>query len=218
MARINGIKENIIEDAKNRLSDNKVKLDKILNQLQKEKNYLERLIKEHEEAQRLADEARSFFLSRKEKLDERLKSQNNLLETQNKQLIAGKKMLSFIQKFNVKSRKKDANNGLMEEVKTFLKLEKSKTEIKVLEQQNKANEAGKQPNSSSKNTQKVIKASGKTKVEDELQQDKIVVGSLVQLLSSRKNGTVESIKGDVLTVLFDSIRLKVTRDKLRFLK
>jgi len=214
VARINGIEEGIIEEAKNRLSDNKVKLDKILNQLQREKNYLERLIKEHEEAQRLADEARTYFLSRKDKLDDRLKSQQILLETQNKQLIAGKKMLSFIQKFNVKSRKKDANNALMEEVRTFLKLEKSKTEIKVLEQQNKVKDEQIQR----KNTMHVIKASGKVKEEEQLQQDKIKEGSLVQLLSSRKNGTVETVKGDLITVLFDTIRMKVSRDKLQFLK
>lgn len=211
VARINGISEQIINEAKNRLSKNKVKLDALLNQLQKEKNYLQALIKEHQQAQKLADEARTFFTEKKEKLDERLKSQHHIQETQNKQLIAGKKMLQFIEKFNVKSRKKDVNNALIEEVRTFLKMEKSKTEIKVQEQKTKEKDL-------KKVGPKIIKANTKPIVQDEFQQDKIVVGSLVQLISTKRNGTVASMEGKHVTVNFDNARLKVELTKLRFLK
>ncbi len=214
VARINGIGEEIIQEAKSRLSKNKVKLDHLLNQLQKEKNYLQSLIKEHQEAQKLAEEARQFFTQKSGKLDERLKSQQNIHETQNKQLIAGKKMLQFVEKFNVKSRKKEANNALLEEVRTYLRMEKSKTEIKVQEQKTKLREE-----QTKKSTgPKVIKASSKPMEQDEFQIDKITVGSLVQLVSTKRNGTVESIEGKKVTVIFDNARLKVELDKLRFLK
>ncbi|MEN9302665.1 MAG: hypothetical protein RL264_1094 [Bacteroidota bacterium] len=215
VARINGIKETIIEAAQQRLSDNKVRLDKLLNALQKEKNHLDNLISEHIKAQQLADEARTYFLEQRRKLEEKLKSRNEVQEKQNKQLSAGKKMLQFIDKFNVRSRKKDANSILMEEIRTFIKLEKSKLEIKKSEQQINKDTVSKGKTQQTKPL--IKKATGRVEV-DENQQDKIVKGSQVQLLSSRKNGTVEQVQNDSITVLFDNMRMKVEREKLRFLK
>jgi len=45
VAKINGIPDDIIEEAKSRLDDKKVKMDRLLNELQKEKSYLKRLNK-----------------------------------------------------------------------------------------------------------------------------------------------------------------------------
>lgn len=207
VATMNGISNEIIETAKGLLDEKKVKLDRLLNDLQKEKNYLERLTKEHREAQDNAEKARQTFVDRKERLEERLKSTQTVSETQNKQLVAGKKMLSFIDKFNVKSRKKDANNLLIEELRTFLRMEKSKTEIKIQQEKEKI------PVKVSQKKQKKIEV-----VVDQYQQDKIIVGSLVQLISTKQKGTVESINGKQLTVTFDNLRLKVVREKLQFLK
>lgn len=207
VATMNGISNEIIETAKGLLDEKKVKLDRLLNDLQKEKNYLERLTKEHREAQDNAEKARQTFVDRKERLEERLKSTQSVSETQNKQLVAGKKMLSFIEKFNVKSRKKDANNLLIEELRTFLRMEKSKTEIKIQQEKEKI------PVKVSQKKQKKIEV-----VVDQYQQDKIIVGSLVQLISTKQKGTVESINGKQLTVTFDNLRLKVEREKLQFLK
>ncbi|MFY7667176.1 MAG: endonuclease MutS2, partial [Crocinitomicaceae bacterium] len=47
VAKMNGIKSEIISTAKGLLDDKKVKLDRLLNDLQKEKNYFERLSREH---------------------------------------------------------------------------------------------------------------------------------------------------------------------------
>lgn len=206
VATMNGISNKIIETAKGLLDEKKVKLDRLLNDLQKEKNYLERLTKEHREAQDNAEKARQTFVDRKERLEERLKSTQSVSETQNKQLVAGKKMLTFIEKFNVKSRKKDANNLLIEELRTFLRMEKSKTEIKIQQEKEKI------PVKVSQKKQKKIEV-----VVDQYQQDKIIVGSSVQLISTRQKGTVESINGKQLTVIFDNLRMKVEREKLQFL-
>jgi DNA mismatch repair protein MutS2 len=207
---MNGIPDALIETAKGLLDEKKVKLDRLLNDLQKEKNYLERLTKEHQEAQQNAEEARLFFTERKEKLDERLKSQQLLSENNNKQLIAGKKMLSFIEKFNVKSRKKDANNALIEEMRQFLRLEKSKTELKV--QQEKQKELTLKQSKSPKKPKKIV-------VEEDLnQQAKIKVGSTVQLIATKQKGTVESFSGKTISVIFGNARLKVELEKLQWIK
>ncbi len=210
VAKMNGIPNELIETAKGLLDDKKVKLDRLLNDLQKEKNYLERLNKEHLEAQRTAEEARLFFTERKEKLDERLKSQQLVSESNNKQLIAGKKMLSFIEKFNLKSRKKDANNALFEEIRTFLRLEKSKTELKIQQEKQKELEL-KQTKSPKKIKKPIVE-------EDIYQQSKIKIGSTVQLIATKQKGTVESMTGRNISVIFGNARLKVELEKLQLIK
>lgn len=210
VAKMNGIPSELIETAKSLLDDKKVKLDRLLNDLQKEKNYLERLNKEHLEAQRTAEEARLFFTERKEKLDERLKSQQLVSESNNKQLIAGKKMLTFIDKFNVKSRKKDVNNALFEEIRTFLRLEKSKTELKIQQEKQKDLELNQ-----SKSPKKVKK---QLIEEDIYQQSKIKIGSTVQLISTKQKGTVELIKARNISVIFGNARLRVELEKLQLIK
>ena len=51
----------------------------------------------------------------------------------------------------------------------------------------------------------------------DFEQDKIKTGSLVQLISSKRNGTVESIKGNKVTVIFGNARMKVSLENLKFL-
>jgi DNA mismatch repair protein MutS2 len=204
VAEMNGIKQPIIEAAKGLLDEKKVKLDRLLNELQKEKNYLERLITEHQEAQTNAEESRMMFIEKRERYEDRLKSQQATIETNNKQLAAGKKMLQFIEKFNLKSRKKDANQLILEEIKNYIKLEKSKTEMKI--QQVKAE----------KPTVKVTIANKKK--QEELNQHLIKVGSSVQILGTNRIGIVDKIKDKYLEVIFGVALIKVEREKLRFLK
>ncbi len=204
VAKMNGIKQPIIEAAKGLLDEKKVKLDRLLIELQKEKNYLERLITEHQEAQANAEESRMMFIEKRERYEDRLKSQQATIETNNKQLAAGKKMLQFIDKFNLKSRKKEANQVLIEEIKNYIKLEKSKTEVK--EQQVK----------SEKQNIKVTVA--KKKQQEELNQHLIKIGSSVQILGTNRIGIVDKIKDKFLEVIFGNALIKVEREKLRFLK
>jgi len=173
-------------------------------ELGKEKNYFERLSREHQDAQATAEEARLRFNEKKEHYENRLKSQQSLIEQNNKQLAAGKKMLQFIEKFNLKSRKKDANLDLLEEIKNFMKLEKSKTEVKI--QQQKAE----------KQSPKVTVA--KQKKQESLNQHLIKVGSSVQILGTNRIGIVDKIKEKHLEVIFGNALIKVEREKLRFLK
>jgi DNA mismatch repair protein MutS2 len=293
VAQINGIPMELIEEAKGKLDKNRVKMDHLLSELQKEKTYLERLNKEHIEAQELAEEARQYFLDRKEHFETRLKTQQEFIEKNNFYLNAGKKLKSYIDRFQTRTRKKDANNPLMDEVKKYLLIEKSKIEeaklktelmkkpgVKSLnrsvnenaktavhpkqqnslqDQENQTakqlsqlgsvsklkqkasvpqNSSAKKNNSTSSATKqdpaektqisqeikavvtppKVKKSKTQQPKQDPLQQDKIVVGSTVKMIETKQSGTVEDITGAILTVAFGFMRLKVTRDKLMWVK
>ena len=208
VAQINGIPLTLIEDAKTRLDERKVTMDRLLSELQKEKTYLERLNKEHIEAQRLAQRAKEEFTERKLKYDERLKTQLELTERNNKYLNAGKKMLAFIDRYAYKSRKKDTNKPLIDELTKYLAVEKAKIEEVKIAAKLKA-----EINNANPKKKKIQKPE-----EDPYQRHKIVVGSTVKLITTKQNGTVESILANTITVTFGFLRMKVEKEKLMWVK
>lgn len=208
VAQINGIPLELIEEAKNKIDDKKVNMDKLLSELQREKTYLEKLNQEHREAQQLAEEARISFLETKKKLDFKLQQQADFMETNSKFVNGGKKLKTFVDRFQSKSRKKDVNQPLLEEIKKYLTVEKSKIEEHKLK--DKLISAVKQ---NPKKKQKTIQTE-----QDIHQRDKIKIGSTVKLIETKQTGTVEEINGLILTVAFGFLRLKVERQKLSFVK
>lgn len=208
VAQINGIPQRIIEEAKSRLDDRKVKMDHLLSELQKEKNYFEKLNQEHREAQEAADEARNYFLEKRKHLERKIQTQQDLTEKNNKWLILGKKMEQFINAYNTNSKKKDANKAVLEDVRKYLALEKSK--IDNLTRKEKLKAAVAKPTVAKKKKVVVEK--------DDYQQAKIVVGSSVKLISTKQAGTVEEINGNMITVLFGFMRMKVEREKLMWVQ
>lgn len=209
VAQMNGIPMDLIDKAKGKLDGKKVKMDQLLSDLHREKMYLERLNKEHIDAQETAERARLDYLEKKERFEDRLKNQQNTLEQNNVYLNAGKKMKAFIDRYQTKTRKKDANNPLLEDVRKYLMIEKAK-----IEEAKRKVELMK-PVVPSKTAKK--KKTHKPE-EDPYQRDKIVVGSTVKMIETKQSGTVEEIKGALLTVVFGFMRLKVEREKLMWVK
>jgi len=201
VAQMNGISKELIADAKSRLDQKKVKLDTLLNSLQKERNQLLEKSKKFDRVSTEAIRAKAEYESKESKLDARLSQVNQVTEVNSKQLQAGKKMLQFIERFNAKSRKKDVNTLLFQELTQFLRMEKSKTELKKQE-----SIAPKKP--TKKQQEKV----------ETYQQEMIKVGSQVQLIQTNRIGVVEEMKGKQLSVIFGQARIKVSLNKLRFLK
>jgi DNA mismatch repair protein MutS2 len=201
VAQMNGISKELIEDAKSRLDQKKVKLDTLLNSLQKERNQLLEKSRKFDRVSTEAIRAKAEYESKESKLDSRLTQVNQVTEVNSKQLQAGKKMLQFIEHFNAKSRKKDANTLLFQELTQFLRMEKSKTEIKKQETV--------EPKKPTKKQQEKVET---------YQQELIEVGCQVQLIQTNRIGIVEEMKGKQLSVIFGQARIKVSLDKLRFLK
>ncbi len=208
VAQINGIPMELIEQAKGKMDDRKVRMDRLLNDLQKEKTYLERLNKEHIEVQRLAQEAKEDYLEKKRRFEEKLKTQQETIERNNKYLNAGKKMLGYIDRYVTKSRKKDINNPLLEEIRKYLAVEKAKIEgVKLAEKLKSQSQAT-----------KIKKKKPQKPEEDPYQRHRINVGSTVKLISTKQSGTVEALEGEIALVEFGFLRMKVERDKLMWIK
>jgi DNA mismatch repair protein MutS2 len=180
-----------------------------LGELNHEKMNLQRTNQMHSEAQMKADAARVEYQEKKVKFEERLKSQQEFIERNNIYLNAGKKMKSFIDRFQASSRKKETNKSLWEELRTYLMVEKTKIEEAKRKQELMNQPVKKQ---SKKPTKRQIPE------KDPYQRDKIVVGSTVKMIETKQSGTVEEIKGHLLTVTFGFMRLKIEREKLMWIR
>ena len=208
VAQINGIPLELIEEAKTKIDEHKVNMDRLLSELQREKTYLEKLNHEHIEAQRTAEEARISYNEKKKRFDEKLAQQQIAMERDNKFVNTGKKLKSFIDRYQAKSRKKDANQPLLDEIKKYLAVEKGKIEQAKLSEKLKAEVNAKKPKK-----QKAMQPET-----DPYQRDKIVAGSTVKLIETKQSGTVEEISGQMITVAFGFLRMKVERERLMWIK
>jgi DNA mismatch repair protein MutS2 len=207
VAQMNGISTDVIEKAKSKLDGGRIHMDKLLSELNKEKMRLQRLNQEHEKAKEHAQNAEQVFLEKKEKFEERLKTQQDFIERNNVYLNSGKKMKSFIDRYVTITRKKDPNKQLFEDVRKYLLVEKSK--IEESKRKLELVKAAAQP------IKKVKKPIPQV---DTYQRDKIVVGSTVKMIETRQSGTVEEINRHLITVTFGFMRLKVEREKLMWVK
>lgn len=215
VAEINGIPKELIEEAKLKLDSKKVEMDRLLNELHKEKTYLERLNKEHIEAQEIAQKSKNEYDDKRDLYEYKLKQIREQAEESNKYVQSGKKLQSFVKRYISNSRKKTVNDSLMEEVRKYLAVEKSKQETVV--QKEKQVHVAKMISVQTNSAKKKKKSAPKVKV-DEYHREKIVVGSHVKLITTKQTGVVEEISKDQITVAFGFARMKVTRDKLMWIK
>lgn len=206
VATINGIPEEIIQSAKEKISSDKLRMDKLLSELQKEKNYLTKLNKEHIEAQKIAQDAKNHFEELSDELNEKL-DKIRLNATKNERLLKlGTKMSAFIDRYISRSRKKSINDELMEDIRKYLAVEKTK-----LDEANELQKRKKQ--TAQKQKLKKIKPE-----QDQYQRHRIAVGSKVKLIATRQSGTVEEMSGENVVVTFGFARMKVTKDKLMWVE
>ena len=202
IAKIVGISEKLIKKAKDSLGDNKIRFDKLLSSLQKDKNEIERLISTNQLTEKKAKETIAYYESMNEKLNQRLQSTNNSIEGQTRQINLGKKLQVFIERYNLKSKKKGVNDELIEDIKRMIIIEKSKQNLKLSSQ------------AQTKNKDKPLSAK---QLEALKVLENIKVGSKVSILSTNQVGIVERIKGDEVHLEIGNIRMKVQKSKLLLL-
>ena len=199
-------RRNSLRKAKGKLDDKKVKMDKLLNELQKEKNYLTRLNKEHIEAQDIASKAFNEYEEKRELYEAKLKGFRDNAESNQKLIQNGKKLAQFIDRYNINTRKKSINDGLMEEIRKYVAVEKSK-----IEEAKRKEKLQKKPTVRKKSKRKQVQ-------KDNFQRDKIKMGSRVKLISTKQIGTVEEMKDKSVTVSFGFARMKVDLEKLMWVQ
>ena len=203
VAKINGIPEELITDAKSRLDINRVKMDELLSELQQEKTSLEQARMTFRIVEEKSLEAEEMYTRKSKKLTEKLAQSQLVSEKNNKLITNGNKLNQFIQKYQTKNKK--GNKELVEELTKFLAVEKSK-----LEESNKLAILKSQEGLPKKKTKK----QKKTKPEKPIK-----VGSQVRLRQGGKQiGEVTDIDKTIATVVFGLFKTKVELTKLLCVK
>jgi DNA mismatch repair protein MutS2 len=206
VAQMNGIPRDLIDKAKSKVDEQKLQLDSLIADLQKEKFALSQQNRRAQSAHDKMTVAQQDFEEKQAHYEERLKRQQELIQKNNKFLAHGKRMSQFIHDFPARSKKKQA--ALLEELRKYVSIEKSKLDAAKRKEQ-EALEKKREKNGKQAKQQK-------RKVQPESLP--LEVGSTVQLKNTRQKGVVVGIEGKEVVVTFGNLKAKVGEDKLRVLR
>jgi len=201
VAEKNGIPLALIEKAKSKLDGRKVKMDKLLSALQKEKTQFEQLNLKSKQAEQRAEKETQKFRDKKNALDSKINHQREVAEENNQFITRGKKLSQFINKYDTRSK----NKPLLDEINKYLSMEKTK--ILQLHKSEKLKQKA-QAKKDAKN--KVVRQND--------EQKKIQIGSRVRLIGAKKIGEVIAKDNADVTVLFGNLKTKMSVKKLRLVK
>jgi len=205
VARLNGIPADFIEEAKEKVSESKVKLDDLATSLQQEKSKFDKMnklqIKTSNEARLLITD----YEVRLEKLIYKSEQQIRFFEQQTKFTQAGKKIFDLIGKY----KGSETNQALNSAVKKFVTIEKSKAlEHKnsiVLDQRIKVQKLPKL-------SKKVMKPA--EKIEHRKPIKNLKIGDRVKITNYAKSGILEEINGDKVVVVIGVFKVKAQKKDL----
>jgi len=211
VAQFNGISSQLLDKAKVKVSESKIKMDQLTVELQKEKSKFKKINTE----QYLANaKARSKIVEYDKKLvalSKKQFTQIQFFEQQNKFVNTGKKIYELIKKF----KKHKTNKILNEAVKKIVSIEKSK----LLEIENPVvfNQKLKAPELPDVKTEvkNVKKIEEELKLNNEVKKQKsITVGDKVRLINQTKTGEVIEIKGDKVIVIIGNFTFNTKLNEL----
>ncbi len=197
VAKNNGIPNQILKEAKKKLDKDKLNFNALLTDLQRKTNRLDDEIKRHRDESKRYQEESEEFETHRSKLTRKYEKLNKTLQTQEAELLAGKKMLEFVSAFKT-SRGKKKNEALMVEVLEYFKSQKTKKDAKK-----------KAKNPKRKLSQKQVQS---------YQQERIVVGSQVKIIATKQLATVDEIKGKNTVLSVGNNRVKVALHQLIWVK
>ncbi len=206
VAKINGIKSDLIERAKLKISENKVKLDSLTLGLQEEKSNYKTL---NAEQVKLSVQAKKIVEEYSKLLDSlytKVEQQKRFFDQQSKYIQTGKKIFEFIQQF----KKHKTNKALNESVLKFIAIEKSKVKEQVNPVVLQNLNSPKLPSLPKKTiaTPKIVEVENTVK-------EQIKVGDRVKIKDNTTAGIVKDIKGDKFTVQMGNFTVQAKLSDLR---
>ena len=196
-----GLEQGIINRAKEKLDERKVKFDQLLITLQTKKNQLN---KETSILQQEKSQMRKEIEFNKRESELYRQKQEDLNFSENKQLIEkGKKYDALLEAWQEKGKRKDLAHRLT------LQAEKDAARKK------EADLVGKMREKQERIKRQKQNKKGKIILEKKLSEKPIKVGDSVKLKSSSQHGTVEEISKNKATVFFGMVKTIVPLEQLQ---
>lgn len=206
VAQMNGIPKEMLQKAKAKVDGQKVKFDKLISDLQRDKSVLQKLKRESYDAKQEMERSREELEEKSTHYEERLERQQKRIERNNKYLSHGQKMFQFIQHLP-KGKAKQKEHW--KEVQKYLTIEKSKLE-----------QAAREAQEAQRKEEEALEAKRKQKQQRRQKKNRkpepkpIVVGQRAKLKNGRQVGEVLSIDGNEATVIFGVMKAKVKVSEL----
>lgn len=196
-----GLDKEVINRAKDKLDERKIKFDQLLITLQTKKNELN---KETSILQREKSEMRKEIEISRRESDMYRQKQEDLNFSENKQLIEkGKKYETLLESWQEKSKRKDLAHRLT------LQAEKDAAKRK------EADIVGKMRDKQERIKRQRQNKKTKRVIEKKLSQKPIQIGDSVKLKASSQQGVVEEITKNKATVVFGMVKTIVPLEKLQ---
>ena len=205
VAKLNGIEDELIERAQSKVSEQKVNLDNLAFDLQKEKS-------DFNKANKVQNKVTQESMKLIKKYDDKLRDlydksnqQHRFFDQQSKFLKVGRKMFDLIGKHQ----NDETNKGLNEAVKKFIAIEKKRAI-----QQEKAPVLDKKL--SAPNIEKPQKKKELPKIEKDKQipSKPVIIGSRVRIPGHTKIGVVQKLKGKNAEVLVGNFNVHIKTSDL----
>lgn len=208
VAQHNGISTDLIERAKQKISDQKLKIDALTVALQKEKSRFKKINTEQYKSQHKAEKAAREYRQKLEKIQQKSERINLYIEQQNKFVTIGKKFFEILGKF----KHHKTNKATLEALKKLVSIEKSKILAQekpvVLAKNLKAPELPKTTPQPKEPTPQEIATAAK-QADDDLKKS-LKIGEKIKLKNQSKQGTLLEISGKKLTVQLGNFIVKTT--------
>lgn len=183
-----GLPQDIIQEAKSKLSKEKLNMDKLLNQLQVEKNGIARLKKDLQKQMSKTTAEKREFQSLNSKIEDNLQKQSEQKEERQKLMELGKKLAQLTQEWSNSKNKKDV-------ISKFVKIAGYEQFRKKEQEEFERTEAYRQ--------KKLI-----------AMKSKIEVGTKVRMLKSKEIGVIRELKENRALVQFGRVEMNVGIEKL----
>ncbi len=211
VAQFNGISSNLLDKAKVKVSESKIKMDQLTVELQKEKSKFKKINTEQYQANAKARGKIAEYDQKLVALSKKQATQIQFFEQQNKFVNIGRKIFELIKKF----KKHKTNKLLNEAVKKIVSIEKAKIvelEDPIVFKQNL--KAPKLPDvkievEDIKKVEKELNLITKNKI-----QKAIAVGDKVRFVNQTKTGEVIQIKGKKVSVVIGNFTFNTTLNEL----
>lgn len=208
VAQHNGISEDLINRAKEKVTEQKLEIDALSASLQKEKSKFKKINTEQYKSQHKAKRAIREYEQKLEKLQRKSERINLFIEQQNKYVSIGKKFFDILGKFKHHKTNKRVN----EELKKLASIEKSKIleqEKPVVLEKNLEKPKVKQVSKADIEKAKQLELEAKKEKEKALK-ELLSVGRQVKLKGHSNKATILEIDGSKLTVQLGNFIVKTS--------
>ena len=230
VAQKNGIPFSLINKAKKRVETGKIRLDKTISKLQKERNKLQAKTETLEKQKTKEQEYLETLKEKEERIQDKLVGFQNLYDNNQRMLSLGRKINELLNKYFQTNNKKELTTNFNKWVadEKVKHTKKNPTKPKTKSQKQKAKIVAKQMEETIKKVEKEVldkvvtvrkeKKKEEAKIAKEKASYNYKIGDKVKIIDSNSVGTIDVIDKKKVTINYGIFTTKTTIDKLELVQ